>query len=124
MTQGESNEWHADCAWLNSQPYISWARIIYLTDGSPINFGKWDFSCSSGTAPGPHGGYPIPPRVELSIDIYPNLCLEFPAFYLHSNPTHTKETARWAIVNFYDSLDRKQTLELYNDYFRKSSLTT
>jgi hypothetical protein len=117
MQTDEENDWHTDCAYLNFQT-IKWARIIYLTEGAPIQFGHWDWKCKQGIVAGPYGGWPIPETVCREIKIYPGLIIDFPAFYLHRNPPHRMKENRWAIVSFSHS-NKLKSLSLYKDYFGK-----
>lgn len=95
-------DWHTDSFYLNSHyNKRRWARIIYLSYGAPIEFGAWDWDCRSGKIDYlDTGGWPIPARVEHSVDVYPGLEIRFPTFYLHRVPyVPTLTENRWAAVD-------------------------
>jgi hypothetical protein len=112
-------DWHSDSFYLNGR-YSGrrWARIIYLTYGAPIQFGRWDWSCKNGKIDYlDTGGWPIPERVEHSVDIYPGLEIRFPSFFLHRVPyISSVKNNRWAIVH----LDTDHRDENEKDLFEQA----
>ena len=126
MEPDQFYDWHTDSFYLNSfYNKRHWARIIYLSHGAPIQFGRWDWSCKNGVIPYlDTGGWPIPDKVEHSVDVYPGLEIRFPTFYLHRVPyVPTITTNRWAVVDLNINSRSDEENELldtaFNNYLKK-----
>lgn len=96
--QGQEYPWHSDSHnTRGAKNSRLWTRILYLSPGSPIQFGEW--KGTSYITDRQNSTVPIP---EPILEIYPQpgLQIEFPSFFLHRVPTQESLQHRWTIVSF------------------------
>lgn len=114
LEQGQCYPWHSDSYNVKGPKNDRlWTQIIYLTTGSPIDFGLWNSSNEiltdrSGSS------IPIPSNTAYSINPSPELQIQFPSFILHSVPVQKSNTHRWAMVSFLNYHPSQKHEELYN----------
>lgn len=123
LEQGQNYPWHSDSHSIDgSKNDRLWTQIIYLTTGSPIQFGLWNSSNEILTDRA-GSSVPIPDIVDYAIDPSPGLQIQFPSFLLHSVPVQKSSTHRWAMVSFLNYHPSQKHEHLYNLakqlYFKK-----
>lgn len=108
--------WHSDSHTIyGPRNNRTWTRIIYLTEGSPIQFAEWDEKNSIETTSNNLAIY-APTKIEHEIYPFPGLQIDFPSFYLHRVPPQPPPNNRWAIVVFLTHFPN----ELYKTMWKKA----
>ena len=126
LEQGQYYPWHSDSHTITgAKNRRLWTQIIYLTTGSPIEFGIWDPDNEILTDTRAPASIPVPTEVDYRINPIPGLQIQFPSFLLHSVPVQKTNNHRWAMVSFLTTHPSQKHEELYNLakqlYFKKAS---
>lgn len=122
MTEcGRDYPWHTDSHNIYGRRNARrWTQILYLSPGSPIQFGTWqhhdNYTVDS-------RGNKIPTPESICTEVYPSsgLQIQFPSFFIHRVPTQKSEQHRWTLVTFLDKhpTDYHEALwkHAYREYF-------
>ena len=105
LEQGDVYDWHSDSFSFEGRQLSNprrgryWTRIIYLTEGKPLEIGDWN----------PTGNleadfdYPTPNEVIARIYPSPGKTVTFPCFMVHRIQP-TVDNKRWTFVDFLTSV--------------------
>jgi hypothetical protein len=125
LEQGDVYDWHSDSfsfsnrTLSNPRPGRYWTRIIYLTEGKPLEIGDWN---SSGVL-GADFDYPEPSNIIARIHPSPGKTITFPCFMVHRIQP-TVDNDRWTFVDFvsvmkYNTINSSEYTTLAKRYFNE-----
>jgi len=125
LEHGDVYDWHSDSfsfsnrTLSNPRPGRYWTRIIYLTEGKPLEIGDWN---SLGVL-GADFDYPEPSNIIARIYPSPGKTITFPCFMVHRIQP-TVDNDRWTFVDFvsvmkYNTINSSEYTTLAKRYFNE-----
>lgn len=125
LEQGDIYDWHSDSfsykgrQLSNPRPGRFWTRIIYLTEGKPLEIGNWNPTGVLGS----DFDYPKPSEIIATIYPSPGKTVTFPCFMVHRIQP-TVDNKRWTFVDFlnsvrYNDFDTSKYNNLIKRYFNE-----
>ena len=126
LEQGDVYDWHSDSfsfsnrTLSNPRPGRYWTRIIYLTEGKPLEIGDWNPSGILGA----DFDYPKPSNIIARIYPSPGKTVTFPRFMVHRIQPLVNNR-RWTFVDFvtvmkYNTINSSEYITLAKRYFNEN----
>lgn len=126
LEQGDVYDWHSDSfsfsnrTLSNPRPGRYWTRIIYLTEGKPLEIGDWNPSGILGA----DFDYPKPSNIIARIYPSPGKTVTFPCFMVHRIQPLVNNK-RWTFVDFvtvmkYNTINSSEYITLAKRYFNEN----
>lgn len=125
LEQGDVYDWHSDSFSFSNRTLSNprkgryWTRIIYLTEGKPLEIGDWNPLGILGA----DFDYPRPSNIIARIYPSPGKTVTFPCFMVHRiQPTVNNK--RWTFVDFvsvmkYNTINSSEYITLAKRYFNE-----
>lgn len=125
LEQGDVYDWHSDSFSFEGRQLSNpragrfWTRIIYLTEGKPLEIGNWNPTGQLGA----DFDYPEPSEVIATIYPSPGKTVTFPCFMVHRIQP-TVDNKRWTFVDFlstvgYNGFNTSRYNNLLKRYFNE-----
>ena len=126
LEQGDVYDWHSDSFSFSNRTLSNprkgryWTRIIYLTEGKPLEIGDWNPLGILGA----DFDYPRPSNIIARIYPSPGKTVTFPCFMVHRiQPTVNNK--RWTFVDFvsvmkYNTINSSEYINLAKRYFNEN----
>ena len=126
LEQGDVYDWHSDSFSFSNRTLSNprkgryWTRIIYLTEGKPLEIGDWNPLGILGA----DFDYPRPSNIIARIYPSPGKTVTFPCFMVHRiQPTVNNK--RWTFVDFvsvmkYNTINSSEYITLAKRYFNEN----